>query len=157
MSVLVFGPTRKVFGDADFYEAGKTCRKKYLIVSFSYSNDGYSQVFGGETAECVRWGLLDIFEFIGGELPQLVFDNVTGVGRRVGASIHESELFYRFRAHYHFRVRFYNPYFGWEKGNIERKVGYNHVNLFMPPHFTEIEKYNRKFLLRHEKNGGTAL
>ena len=146
------GPAQVDFGEADFYEAGKTCRKKYLTVSFPYSNDGYSQVFGGETAECVCQGLQDIFEFIGGVPPLLVFDYATGVGRRVGDSIHESELFSRFRAHYHFRVRFCNPYSGWEKGNVERKVGYNRANLFVPvPHFTQIEKYNQKLLLQHEK------
>ena len=146
------GPAQVDFGEADFYEAGKPCRKKYLTVSFPHSNDGYSQVFGGETAECVCQGLLDIFEYIGGVPPLLVFDNATGVGRRVGDSIHESELFSRFRAHYHFRVRFCNPYSGWEKGNVERKVGYNRANLFVPvPHFTEIEKYNQKLLKEHEK------
>lgn len=146
------GPAQVDFGEADFYEAGKLCRKKYLVVSFPYSNDGYSQVFGGETAECVCQGLLDVFEFIGGVPPLLIFDNATGVGRRIGDSIHESELFSRFRAHYHFRVRFCNPYSGWEKGNVERKVDYNRANLFVPvPHLTEIEKYNQKLLLRHEK------
>ena len=146
------GPAQVDFGEADFYEAGKLCRKKYLTVSFPYSNDGYSQVFGGETAECVCQGLQDIFEFIGGVPPLLIFDNATGVGRRIGDVIHESELFSRFRAHYHFRVRFCNPYSGWEKGNVERKVDYNRANLFVPvPHFNEIEKYNRKLLARHEK------
>ena len=114
--------------------------------------DGYSQVFGGETAECVCQGLQDIFEFIGGVPPLLIFDNATCVGRRIGDAIHVSELFSRFRAHYHFRVRFCNPYSGWEKGNVERKVDYNRANLFVPiPHFNEIEKYNRKLLARHEK------
>ena len=146
------GPAQVDFGEADFYESGKMYRKKYLTVSFPYSNDGYSQVFGGETAECVCQGLQDIFEYIGGVPPLLVFDNATGVGRRIGDSIHESELFSRFRAHYHFRVRFCNPYSGWEKGNVERKVGYNRSNLFVPvPHFTQIEKYNQKLLKQHEK------
>ena len=146
------GPAQVDFGEADFYEAGKLCRKKYLTVSFPYSNDGYSQVFGGETAECVCQGLQDIFEFIGGVPPLLIFDNAAGVGRRIGDTVHESELFSRFRAHYHFRVRFCNPYSGWEKGNVERKVDYNRANLFVPiPHFSEVEKYNRKLLARHEK------
>ena len=146
------GPAQVDFGEADFIEAGKPCRKKYLTVSFPYSNDGYSQVFGGETAECVCQGLLDIFEFIGGVPPLLIFDNATGVGHRIGGAIHESELFSRFRAHYHFRVRFCNPYSGWEKGNVERKVGYNRANLFVPvPRFTQIEKYNQKLLLQHDK------
>ncbi len=35
---------------------------------------------------------------------------------------------------------------------MERKVAYNRTNLFVPvPHFTEIEKYNQKLLLKHEK------
>lgn len=39
-----------------------------------------------------------------------------------------------------------------KKGNVERKVHYNRSNLFVPvPHFTEVEAYNRKLLLRHEK------
>lgn len=87
------GPAQVDFGEADFYENGKLVRKKYLTVSFPYSNDGYSQVFGGETAECVCQGLLDIFEFIGGVPPLLIFDNATGVGRRIGDMIHETELF----------------------------------------------------------------
>lgn len=149
------GPAQVDFGEADFYETGTLIRKKYLTVSFPYSNDGYSQVFGGETAECVCQGLQDIFEFIGGVPPLLVFDNAAGVGRRVGDAIHESELFSRFRAHYHFRVRFCNPYSGWEKGNVERKVDFNRANLFVPvPHFSEIEKFNEKLLLRHKKKAG---
>ena len=149
------GPAQVDFGEADFYEVGTLIRKKYLTVSFPYSNDGYSQVFGGETAEGVCQGLQDIFEFIGGVPPLLVFDNAAGVGRRVGDAIHESELFSRFRAHYHFRVRFCNPYSGWEKGNVERKVDFNRANLFVPvPHFSEIEKFNEKLLLRHKKKAG---
>jgi len=49
-------------------------------------------------------------------------------------------------------VRFCNPYSGWEKGNVERKVDYNRANLFVPvPHFTDIQGYNQKLLSRHEK------
>lgn len=35
---------------------------------------------------------------------------------------------------------------------MERKVDYNLTNLYVPvPHFTEVEAYNRKLFLRHEK------
>ena len=77
---------------------------------------GYCQVFCGETAECVCQGLQDIFNYIGGVPTLLVFDNATGVGRRVMDKIHETELFSRFRAHYGFQIRFCNPYAGHEKG-----------------------------------------
>lgn len=139
------------FGEADFYEEGVLVRRKYLTLSFPYSNDGFSQVFCGETAECVCQGLQDIFRFIGGVPPVIVFDNATGIGRRICDEIHESELFARFRAHHHFQIRFCNPQSGWEKGNVERKVGYNRSNLFVPvPHYDDIEEYNRQLLPKHE-------
>ena len=100
------------FGEADFYEDTECVRRKYLTVSFPYSNDGYSQVFRGETAECVC----------------------------------------RFRAHYGFRIRFCNPYAGYEKGNVENKVGTTRRNLFVPvPTYHDIEEYNRTLLDLHVK------
>ena len=138
------------FGEADFYEDTECVRRKYLTVSFPYSNDGYSQVFRGETAECVCQGLQDIFNYIGGVPLLLVFDNATGVGRRVMDKIHEAELFSRFRAHYGFQIRFCNPYAGYEKGNVENKVGTTRRNLFVPvPTYHDIEEFNRGLLDMH--------
>lgn len=140
------------FGEADFNEDTDCVRRKYLTVSFPYSNDGYSQVFRGETAECVCQGLMDIFNYIGGVPKLLVFDNATGVGHRVMDKIHETELFARFRAHYGFRIRFCNPYAGYEKGNVENKVGTTRRNLFVPvPTYHDIEDYNRALLDQHMK------
>lgn len=146
------GSAQVDFGEAEVYEDGKLTRLKYLTVSFPYSNDGFSQFFGGETAECVCQGLKDIFAYIGGVPPLLIFDNATGVGRRIGNVIHESELFSRFRSHYRFQARFCNPNAGHEKGHVENKVGYNRTNLFVPvPHIQQIESYNRGLLDQHEK------
>jgi transposase len=140
------------FGEGDFYENTLCVRRKYLVVSFPYSNDSFSQVFCGETAECVCQGLKDIFEYIGGVPPVLVFDNATGVGRRVRDKVIETDLFRRFRAHYRFRVRFCNPESGWEKGNVENKVGTVRRNLFVPvPHYHDLLEYNRGLLQMHEK------
>jgi len=138
------------FGEADFRERGELVRKKYLTLSFPYSNDSYTQVFGGETAECVCQGLKDIFGHLGGVSGIIVFDNATGVGRRVGEVIHEAKLFARMRAHYGFTVRFCNPESGHEKGNVESKVGYTRRNLFVPePEFDDVEAYNRQLLDLH--------
>ena len=145
------GPAQVDFGEADVYEKGQLIRKKYLTLSFPYSNNGFSQLFGGETAECVCQGLQDIFAYIGGVPPLLIFDNATGVGRRVGDTIHESELFGRFRNHHRIKARFCNPYAGYEKGHVERKVGYNRSNLFVPvPRIQEVEAYNRQLLDQHQ-------
>ena len=145
------------FGEADFNEDTDCVRRKYLTVSFPYSNDGYSQVFRGETAECVCQGLLDIFNYIGGVPTLLVFDNATGVGRRILDKVSETELFARFRAHYGFQIRFCNPYAGHEKGNVENKVGTTRRGLFVPvPTYHDIEEYNRLLLDLHEGKASEA-
>ncbi len=140
------------FGEADFIEDTEPVRRKYLVLSFPYSNDSFMQLFGGETAECVCQGLRDIFAFIGGVPPVLIFDNATGVGKRVCDKIKETELFSRFRAHYGFRARFCNPHAGYEKGNVESKVGFNRRNLFVPPReYHDIIVFNKGLLLEHRK------
>ena len=144
------GESQCDFGDADFCEQGEVVRKKYLTLSFPYSNNSFSQVFSGETAECVCQGLKDIFDYVGGVSPVIVFDNATGVGRRVGEVIHEAKLFHRMRAHYGFSARFCNPESGFEKGNVETKIGYTRRNLFVPvPGFDDVEAYNRQLLDQH--------
>lgn len=145
------GESQADFGEADFIERGEEVRKKYLTLSFPYSNDSFTQVFGGETGECVCQGLEDIFVYIGGVPTLIVFDNATGVGRRIGEVIHEARLFERMRAHYRFSVRFCNPESGHEKGNVENKIGYTRRNLFVPiPSFENVGEYNRRLLELHE-------
>lgn len=145
------GESQADFGEADFIERGQEVRKKYLTLSFPYSNNSFTQVFGGESSECVCQGLKDIFEYIGGVPTTIVFDNATGVGRRIGDVIHEAKLFERMRAHYRFSVRFCNPESGHEKGNVENKIGYTRRNLFVPiPAFDDITEFNHRLLELHE-------
>ena len=146
------GDAQADFGEADFYEGTKCVRRKYLALSFPYSNDGYLQIFGGETAECVCQGLKDIFEYIGGVPTKIVFDNATGVGRRIKDKVIETELFKRFRAQYVFQVIFCNPEAGYEKGNVENKVGTERRNIFVPvPSYHTMEEFNKELLPKHEK------
>ena len=127
------GEAQVDFGEADFCIGGRLERLKYLVVSFPASNMAFAQIFRGETSECVCQGLKDIFEYIGGVPFLLVFDNATGVGRRIGDVLQMTKLFTLFRMHYGFLVRFCNPYSGNEKGNVESNVGYIRRNLFVPP------------------------
>lgn len=107
---LGFGSRTSGFRRSRFLRNRKALSQKipYRVISLQQWR---LQVFGGETAECVCQGLQDIFEFIGGAPLLLIFDSATGVGRRTGDAVHESKLFSRFRAHYHFRIRFCNPLF----------------------------------------------
>lgn len=148
------GEAQADFGEADFYDAnGEKRMYKYLCLTFPYSNAGYTQLFGGETAECVVQGLKDVFHRIGGVPRRIVFDNATGVGRRIGEQVRMAEFFLRFKAHYGFQVTFCNPEAGHEKGNVENKVGYFRRNLFVPiPTVVDICLFNQGLLERCEED-----
>lgn len=124
------------FGTADAYwQAGDshTTEVKYLVVSFPFSNAALWQYVPGETAECVTHGLQTIWQRLGGVPSRVVFDNATGIGRRMGDVIRYADLFERFKAHYGFDATFCNPHAGQEKGNVEVNVGYLRRNLMVPP------------------------
>jgi hypothetical protein len=147
------GDAQADFGEADIMENGEKKTRKYFVLSFPFSNAAYTQSFGGETAECVCQGLLDIFNHIGGVPLRIVFDNATGVGRRVRDQVLYSELFLRFKCHYGFSVTFCNPESGQEKGNVENKVGYIRRNLFVPiPEVTNLVSWNKELLTTCERD-----
>ena len=136
------------FGEADFQEPTGVSRLPYLIISFPFSNQGFTQVFRGETAECVCQGLKDVFTLIGGVPTLLIFDNATGIGRRVGEVIREAELFRRFRLHHRFDARWCNPYSGHEKGHVENKVGATRRSKFVPiPRIEDVTVFNQTLLM----------
>ena len=141
------------FGQADFRVVGVRKRLHDLVCDFPFSNVGLAQVFPGETAECVCEGLMAVFRYIGGVPPRIVFDNATGIGRRICDEIRASELFVAFAEHYAFDYSFCNPRSGWEKGGVENKVGALRRSLFVPvPRFDRIELYNKRLLdecMRH--------
>jgi hypothetical protein len=151
--VWAAGEAQADFGEADILCEGAPVTVKYLVMSFPASNAAYLQVFRGETAECVTQGLKDMFHHIGGVPLRIVFDNATGVGRRVGEKVSLSQLFLRFKCHYGFSVSFCNPASGNEKGNVENKVGYVRRNFFVPiPQVDELGAWNRELLCRCEQD-----
>ncbi len=148
------GQAQADFGEADFYEAGGRQRRFYLVLSFPYSNMSFTQVFKGVTGECVCQGLMDIFASTSRVPTSIVFDNATGVGRKVCGVVRETELFRRFRLHFGFSAEFTNPNAGNEKGHVEGKVGYTRRNMFVPPvHYNDMVSYNERLLVDCEALG----
>lgn len=138
------GEAQVDFGEADFYLGGVKTRLFYMVLSFPYSNVGVAQIFRGQNAECVCQGLQDIFEYLSGVPVRIIFDNATGVGRKVSDTFRTTKLFGAFAAHYGFSFSFCNPNSGNEKGNVEGKVGFIRRNLFVPvPRLSSIHGYNR--------------
>ena len=84
------------FGQADFYVVGVRTRLHHLVCDFPFSNVGLAQVFPGENAECVCEGLMAVFSYICGVPRRIVFDNATGVGRKMCGVIRTSKLFAAF-------------------------------------------------------------
>jgi transposase len=137
------------FGHAAFVVRGTRREMPYFVASFPYSNVGLAQVFPGENAECVCQGLRNVFEFVGGVPTRVVFDNATGVGRRVCDRVRTTRLFEACSAHYGFEYRFCSPYSGHEKGSVENKVGTQRRNLFVPvPRVWDVDGYNERLLER---------
>lgn len=148
------GESQADFGTADFYENGKLHHEaKYLVLSFPYSNGGFIQLNYGENMECLLEGLIAIFEHIGGVPTEIWFDNtrtiVTKIIKGGGRSL--TVRFQRFCEHYRIKPVFMNPESGWEKGNVENKVGYLRRNELVPvPRFDNLMEKNRHLLSRCE-------
>ncbi len=143
------------FGKADFKENGFYHEGKYLVVSYPHSNGGYLQLNYGENMECLLEGLVAIFEHVGGVPTEIWFDNtrtivtdiIKGGGRKV------TERFQRFASHYRFRPVFMNPESGWEKGNVENKVGYLRRNELVPvPEFKSLTEFNKELLFACDRD-----
>jgi len=150
------GEAQADFGYADFYENGKHYHNaKYLVLSFPNSNGGYLQLNYGENMECLLEGLVAMFEHIGGVPTEIWFDNtrtiVTDIIKGGGREV--TERFKRFCEHYRFKAVFMNPDAGWEKGNVENKVGYLRRNELVPvPHFSSLSMKNRELLADCDKD-----
>jgi len=143
------GETQADFGAAEFYERGEKREGKYLVLSFPYSNTGFSQLNYGENMECLLEGLDAIFRHINGVPTEIWFDNASTIVTNIikGGGRELTERFIRFREHYGFKAVFMNPASGWEKGNCENKVGYVRRNLLVPvPKFHSLSEYNAKLL-----------
>lgn len=141
------GEAQADFGTADFYENGKLHHEaKYLVLSFPFSNGGYLQLNYGENMECLLEGLIAVFEHIGGVPTEIWFDNTRTIVTKVikGGDRTVTERFQRFCEHYRFKPVFMNPESGWEKGNVENKVGYLRRNELVPvPRFSPLQTENR--------------
>src|SRR5690625_3089742 len=114
---------------------GKRVTTHMLVVTWPYSNTRYAVALPGETAECVCDGLRTIFEHVGRVPARIVFDNATGIGRRINKQVTMTKLFAAFKLHYRFTAEFTNPDAGNEKGSVENAVGFIRRNALVPvPH-----------------------
>lgn len=151
------GEAQVDFGHFSYFNnAGDMIDALKLTVSFPYSNKAYCQIFGGENQQCLLQGLKNIFEYVGHVPYRMVFDNLSTAVAHVGKG-HERTLtdgFKRFKEHYKFEAAFCNSAAGWEKGNVENKVGYERRNMFVPiPTILDFIEFNKELFIRCDKDG----
>lgn len=96
-----------------------------------------------------------MFEHIGGVPTEIWFDNtrtiVTDIIKGGGRNV--TERFLRFCEYYRIKPIFMNPESGWEKGNVENKVGYLRRNELVPvPKFTSIVEKNKELLIACDRD-----
>ena len=143
------GTAQVDFGQAEAIIAGTRRVLHIFVVTFPFSNMRFVQAYRGETAECVCHGLRTVFDHIGAAPRTMVFDNATGIGRRVGPKVVETKLFSAFKLHYRSESRYCNPYSGNEKGNVENAVGFLRRNLMVPePEAASLQGLNDVLLAR---------
>jgi transposase len=139
------GECQADFGEADLGVRGVATRGKCLAVSLPHSNVGLTQVFWGETPECVCQGLRNVLEFVGGAPVRAVFDDATEVGRRFGAEIRVSKVFEPFASHCGLDYSFANPHSGNEEGSCENMAGAHRRALFVPvPSLHDVVKLDER-------------
>lgn len=142
------GEAQVDFGEFVYYDNAGVQELAYnLTVSFPYSNGAYCQSFKAQNQECFLQGMKNIFEYVGFIPNRMVFDNLSAAVISVGKNGDRSltEGFLRFKNHYGFQASFCNVRAGWEKGNVENKVGYERRNLFVPiPTITDFDVFNEE-------------
>lgn len=96
-----------------------------------------------------------MFEYIGGVPTEIWFDNTKTIVTEIikGGGREVTERFRRFSEHYRFKPVFMNPESGWEKGNVENKVGYLRRNELVPvPKFEQLSVKNKELLIACDKD-----
>ena len=144
-----FGHFSYISNSGDMIDALK------LTMSFPYSNQSYCQIFGSENQQCLLQGMQNIFEHMGKVPYRIVFDNLSTAVAHMGTGHNRilTEGFQRFMAHYKFEAAFCNGAAGWEKGNVENKVGYERRNMFVPvPTILDFSQFNNNLYDACEKD-----
>ena len=85
------------------------------------------------------------FASLGGIAREIVYDNLaTAVAEHDGRLVHFLPRFLAFAREYNFYPRACNPASGWEKGKVERAIGYLRQNFWPLREFTDLHDVNRQ-------------
>lgn len=127
------GEAQVDFGVMEAVQDGEIVDIHALVMSFPYSNVGFSVPLPSENQECFLHGLKILFKQAGGVPRKIRIDNLSPAVKKIRTKNEEAQLtdeFIQFQNYYGFDVQVCNPRSGHEKGNVENKVGYVRYNFF---------------------------
>jgi transposase len=134
------------FGQAHVLIAGSMEKVFIFCLRAKHSKVPFARAYPTEKLEAFLDGHRAGFEFFGGVLSELWYDNPKTVVTKIlsGPYRIEHEHFSRLRAHYLFDSSFCNPAAAHEKGSVENLVGYVRRNALVPASqpFSSLEALN---------------
>jgi transposase len=137
-------------GQVDFGAAVVVMRGERIVVavfevSLPYSGAVFCVAYPAECTETFQDGHVRAFEFFGGVMRWMVYDNprIAVVKAGPGRKRVLSSGFLRLQSHYLFTERFCGVRKPHEKGSVESLVGYGRRNFMVPvPHVESFEELN---------------
>ena len=127
------GEAQLDFGTMEVEKDGSFISIKVLVMTFPYSNRAFCVALPAENQECLLEGIKSILKQIGGVPTTIRIDNMSTAvikSKTRYKQAHLTKEFQSFALHYGFKVQTCNPRSGYEKGNVENKVGYVRYNFF---------------------------
>lgn len=138
------------WGEAYAYLDGVRTKLNVFCARLCYSCAPFTVCFHKQNTESFLEGLILAFEFFGGVVRRVLFNNAkVAVKSGAGRKAIPQEAYAALAAHYCFDPVFCNARSGNEKGLVENLVGWTRRNIFVPvPHVTGLTELNKKLSAR---------
>ena len=139
------GEAQVDFGHAHVILGGEEVQVAVFVMTLMYSDAVFCCVFPRECSETFLEGHRRAFEFFGGVLTRISYDNTkTAVAKIIGKRARElARDFLRLQSHYLFDCHFCLVRRPNEKGQVEGLVGYTRRNFLVPvPRTSSLEDLN---------------
>lgn len=139
------------WGSARAVIAGGPVGLKFFCMRSKYSGKHFVRFYPCERQQAFFDAHIHAFDFYGGIIPRLIYDNLTSAVKKVllGRDRIEQESFVKFKAYYSFEARFCNRGQGHEKGGVEGLVGFARRNYMVPvPEAQSLLELNEKIFAR---------
>lgn len=146
------------WGEEEISLNGKIIRVKAARITLCHSRFSLVVVYPNERLEMVMDAHGVAFQFFKGCCRRGIFDNMRTAIKKIlkGKDREHNEKFAQMASHYLFDIIACTPASGWEKGQVEKKVGDTRRNLFTPiltgETFAEINKQLEIQCLESAKN-----